>query len=91
MIAPDCRRVIRRDAPGIDSGLFRVDVPLLVILVVTLGNSPSSTTVLHCWKRLGLGFGVLVLSLSKTEILSGTVLVQLHSDNTARMSLEQGH
>ena len=90
-MAPDCRRVIRRDASGIDLGLSRVDVPLLFMLVVTLGNSPSSTTALLRRKRLGLGFGVSVLSLSKTKILSGTVLVQLHSDNTARMSLEQGH
>ena len=87
----DYRRVLGRDAFRIDSRLSRADVPLLVMLVVTLGNSPSSTTVLLRRKRLGLGFGLSVLSLSKTETLSGTALMQLHSDNTARMSLEQGH
>ena len=90
-MAPDYRRVIRWGTSGIDSGLSCVDVPLLVILVVTLGNPPSSTTILLGRKRLDLGLGVSVLSLSKTEFLSGTVLMQLHSDNTARMSLEQGH
>ena len=90
-MVPDCRRVLGQEAFRIDSKSSRADVPLLVMLVVTLGNSPSSITLLLRWNRLGLGFGVSALSLSKTETLSGTALMQLHSDNTARMSLEQGH
>ena len=88
-MVPDCRRVKYQGTSGVDSGLSHVDALLLVILVVTFGNSPSSTILLLRRKRLGLVSDVLVEILSNTETLLGA-LEQQHSDNTALIMLAHG-